>query len=130
MARKANHKKPTESECLILNVLWQRKQATVREVFEALQKKTDMGYTTVLKFMQIMTEKGLLTRDTAVRPQIYSTAHSERQTQKTLVRDLVDRAFSGSPGNLALQALSLTKVSPTELKKIQRLLDDSQGGKP
>ena len=126
MRKKSGKSKPTDTECTILSAIWARGSATVREVFEDLSSQREIGYTTVLKFMQIMTEKGLLTRDTSVRPQIYSATQSEQQTQKTLVRDLVDRAFAGSPGNLALQALSLTKVSPAELKQIRILLDELQ----
>ncbi|MDG2423959.1 MAG: BlaI/MecI/CopY family transcriptional regulator [Phycisphaerales bacterium] len=129
MPRKSAQAKPTDTECTILSAIWARGSATVREVFEDLSSQREIGYTTVLKFMQIMTEKELLTRDTSVRPQVYSTTQSEQQTQKRLVRDLVDRAFAGSPGNLALQALSLAKVSPAELKQIRSLLNQPEDHK-
>ena len=122
MATKSGQSKPTDTECTILSAIWARGSATVREVFEDLSSQRDIGYTTVLKFMQIMTEKGLLTKDTSVRPQVYTTTQTEQQTQKRLVRDLADRAFAGSPGTLALQALSMTRVKPAELKQIQKLL--------
>ena len=122
--RRPRPNKPTDSECLILNVLWQRKSATVREVFEDLEESAEgMGYTTVLKFMQIMTEKGLLERDSNVRPQIYRAKETRQKTQRTLVGDLLDRAFNGSPGNLALQALAMRKSTPEELADIRRMLD-------
>lgn len=122
--RRPKSNKPTDSECLILNVLWQKKSATVREVFEHLEDANEgMGYTTVLKFMQIMIEKGLLERDSNVRPQVYRANETKQKTQRTLVGDLLDRAFNGSPGNLALQALAMRKSTPEELAEIRRMLD-------
>ncbi|MEE2681729.1 MAG: BlaI/MecI/CopY family transcriptional regulator [Planctomycetota bacterium] len=115
--------KPTDSECTILSVLWARDGATVREVFEELNASHQMGYTTVLKFMQIMTDKGLLTKDATVRPQVYRAAQPRQATQQRLVKDLLDRAFSGSPGTLALQALAMRKSAPEELREIRALLD-------
>ena len=126
MPRKKSNK-PTDSECLILHVLWERRSATVREVFDALSEDHEMGYTTVLKFMQIMTGKGLLERDASVRPQVYRAAQTKQKTQKTLVNDLLDRAFGGSPGTLALQALSTRRSSPEELREIRILLDKLEG---
>lgn len=122
--RRPKTNKPTDSECLILNVLWRKKSATVREVFEDLEESGEgMGYTTVLKFMQIMTQKGLLERDSNVRPQVYRAQETRQKTQRTLVGDLLDRAFNGSPGNLALQALAMRKSTPEELADIRRMLD-------
>ena len=118
---------PTEGELEILRVLWSRGPSTVREVFRTLSQTRETGYTTVLKLMQIMTEKGLLRPDRSVRPQIFVPAQSEQQTQRRLVRHLVDRAFSGSAGNLVLQALSAKKASPEELQEIRRLLDRLEG---
>ncbi len=122
MKKNAKSRKPTDAECQILDVIWRRGSATVREVYDDLSAKSDIGYTTVLKFMQIMTDKGLLNRDTSVRPQIYKACYSQQNTQKTMVADLLDRAFSGSPGNLVLQALSMRKTTPEELKEIRELL--------
>ena len=116
-------KKPTEGEFHILGVIWERESATVREVYDELSKRREIGYTTVLKLMQIMTEKGLLERDTSVRPQVFWAAIPQQQTQKMLLRDLLDRAFSGSPGSMVLQALSLRKSTPEELEEIRALLD-------
>lgn len=127
--KKPTPKKPTEAEFNILRVFWKRERATVREVHEELSAKQDIGFTTVLKLMQIMTEKGLLERDTEVRPQVFWAARPQQQTQKLLLRDLVDRAFSGSPGSLVLQALSLKKASPEELREIRALLDDLEEDK-
>jgi len=115
--------KPTDSECLILSSIWDLKSATVRQVHGRISETQEMGYTTVLKFMQIMTEKGLLQRDTSVRPQLYQAAEPRQKTQKTLLNDLLDRAFGGSPGTLALQALSMRKSTPEELKELRELID-------
>jgi predicted transcriptional regulator len=120
---KKNHRKPTDAELLILDVIWENGPSTVRQVFQILSEKQDMGYTTVLKFMQIMTEKGLLERDTSVRPQLFTPTQPQQQTQKALLRDLLDRAFRGSPGTLALQALSMRKSTSEELQEIRTLID-------
>ena len=125
---KARQPRPTDSECMILNVIWEQGPSTVREVFDELNTTQEMGYTTVLKFMQIMTEKGILARDTTVRPQLYRAAESKQKTQKTLLNDLLDRAFSGSPGTLALQALAIRKSTPEELREIRTLLDKLEEG--
>jgi predicted transcriptional regulator len=116
-------KRPTDAELPILRVLWDLGPSTVREVFHALSKVRETGYTTVLKLMQIMTDKGLLERDSTVRPQVYRPARTQRQVQRQLVGDLADRAFSGSPGTLALQALSSRKTTPEEREQIRQLLD-------
>jgi len=108
----------------ILCIIWQHGPKTVREVFNVISKREDIGYTTVLKFMQIMTEKGLLKRDVSVRPQVFSAAQPKQRTQRLMLRDLVDRVFGGSPGNLALQALSTRKSTPQELREIRALLDE------
>ena len=127
MSTSAHTRKPTDSEMKILSVIWEHGPKTVREVYDLISQKETIGYTTVLKFMQIMTEKGLLERDASVRPQIFSAAQPQQQTQKMMLRDLVDRAFAGSPGNLALQALSTRKSTPKELREIRALLDKLEG---
>jgi predicted transcriptional regulator len=114
-------KLPTDAELGILRVLWSRGPSTVREVHEALQDGS--GYTTVLKLMQIMTEKGLVLRDESQRAHVYSARATQQKTQRQLVTDLVDRAFGGSPAQLAMQALSSKKTSPDELAELRRLLD-------
>ena len=116
-------KRPTDGELEILSVLWERGPSTVREVYRVLSEGRETGYTTVLKIMQIMTEKGLVTRDTSVRPQVYRAVGTRRQMQRQLLGDLLDRAFSGSPGSLVMQALSTRKASPDELRRIRELLD-------
>lgn len=123
MSRKQTQKKPTEAELAIIGVIWDRGPSTVREVFQHLSERQKIGYTTVLKFMQIMTDKGLLKRDASVRPQVFKTARPQQQTQRHLLRDLLDRAFDGSPGNLVLQALSARKSTPEERAEIRELLD-------
>jgi predicted transcriptional regulator len=120
--------KPTDAELAILRVLWARGPSTVREVFDALNAASpakNIGYTTVLKFMQIMADKGLLDRDASQRTHVYRAAAQagEQQTQRRLVKDLLDRAFGGSMRKLVMQALASTKASPEELAEIRRLLD-------
>jgi BlaI family penicillinase repressor len=124
---KHEKKRPTDGELEILRVLWDCGPSTVREVFRVLSESRETGYTTVLKLMQIMTEKGSLDRDESVRPQIYRATRSERQTQRQLLTDLVNRAFSGSPGNLVLQALSSKKPTAAEREQIRALLDKQEG---
>ena len=114
---------PTASELEILRVLWDRGSATVREVYRTLAAEREIGYSTVLKFMQIMTDKGLLTRDESVRPQLYRPAQPQQRTQRSIVRDLVTRAFGGSSASLALQALSDRKATADERRQIRELLD-------
>lgn len=123
MTKSPASKRPTDAEIEILGVIWDRGPSTVREVFEHLSAEKETGHTTVLKFMQIMVAKGLLERDTSIRPQVFKPTQSKRQTQRKLLRDLVDRAFNGSPGDLALQALSARKSTPEERRKIRELLD-------
>ncbi|MGE6757918.1 BlaI/MecI/CopY family transcriptional regulator [Corallococcus interemptor] len=113
--------RPTDAELAILRVLWDGGPRTVREVHETLQDGS--GYTTVLKTMQIMTEKELVTRDESQRAHIYSARLPRESTQQQLVTDLMDRVFGGSPGRLALQALSTKKTSPEELAELRQLLD-------
>ena len=120
-------RRPTESECHILRVLWERGSATVREVHEDLTAEKDVGYTTVLKFMQIMTEKGLLERDTSVRPQIFRPAQAQSEVQGDMVGDLLDRVFGGSTERLVLRALESRPSSPAEIAAIRRYLDEVEG---
>ena len=117
-------KKPTEAELAILRVLWTRGSSTVREVAEAMGRGG--AYTTILKLMQIMTDKGLITRDDSARAHVYVAAYSEGHTQRQLVHDLLDRLFDGSPSQLVMHALSAKQASPDELRAIRRLLADAQ----
>ncbi len=123
-------RRPTDAELEILRVLWRDGPCTVRRVHDHLQSQRDVGYTTVLKLMQIMTEKGLVERDESQRTHVYRASTSRRRTQRRLVRDLMHRAFDDAAGQLALHALSTRKVSPEELAEIRRLLDDLEGKTP
>ena len=114
---------PTSSELEILRVIWERGPSTVSEVYKTLEQEREIGYSTVLKFMQIMTDKGSLVRDETVRPQIYRAARPQRQIQQGIVRDLVSRAFGGSSARLAMHALSDKKTTPDERRQIRELLD-------
>ncbi len=116
--------KPTESELEILQILWSRSIATVREVHEELGKTKDVGYTTTLKLMQIMHEKGLVKRDESMRTHIYQPAVNKEKTQKHLLEKMIDSLFGGSSTQLVLQALGEHKSNPEELEKIQTLLDN------
>lgn len=116
--------KPTEAELAILRVLWQRGPSTVREVTEHLQDERGTGYTTALKLMQIMTEKGLVARDESSRTHIYEAVATAETTQRQLVSDLLDRAFGGSAQQLVMQALSSKRASKAELAEIRSLLDE------
>lgn len=114
--------RPTESELQILAVLWERGPSTVREVFEHMGRKG--GYTTVLKFMQIMTDKGLLLRQRRGKSHIYRPAAPQERIQKHLVGDLVERAFGGSLPRLMIAALSSERASSQDLDEIRKLLDE------
>ena len=116
--------RPTDAELAILGVLWTRGASTVRQVHEALADTRDTGYTTTLKLMQIMAEKGLVKRNETARTHVYSAVAGEEQTQHQLVKDLVDRAFGGSAAQLVLRALSAEGASDAEVKEIRKLIDD------
>jgi predicted transcriptional regulator len=120
--------KPTEAELAILRVLWQRGPSTVRDVHFALNAVKRTGYTTVLKFLQIMTEKGLVTRDEAPYAHVYQARLPRHQAQRTLVADLLDRAFEGSMSGLVLQALSSRRATREELSEIRKILKDYERG--
>ena len=115
--------RPTDGELAILRVLWDRGASTVRQVHDVLSRQRPTAYTTALKLLQIMTEKGLVRRDETDRTHIYEPRLSEEQTQRQLVRDLLDRAFAGSASKLVMQALAARRASPEELGEIRRLLD-------
>ncbi len=116
--------KPTEAELALLRVLWERGPSTVREIHENLSDEKETGYTTTLKILQNMAEKGLVARDESRRSHVYRAVYQAEQTQRQLVRDLLRRAFGGSPGKLVVQALSEETVSPDDLAEIRRLLDE------
>ena len=120
--------RPTKLELSILKVLWEAGPRSVRETQKILDATKPTGYTTVLKMLQIMTEKGLVERDESVRPQIYRAKHSQEQTQRHLVSDLLQRAFGGSVKALVMQALASKKSSAKDLDAIEKLLDRIEGG--
>ena len=119
--------RPTDAELEILKVLWRRGPSTVREVFETLGESKTTGYTTVLKTMQIMADKGLVVRDESERAHRYEPAAPEDETQRRLVGDLLRKAFDGSAKKLVMQALSTERASAEELSEIRRMLDELEG---
>ena len=121
--------RPTDAELAILRVLWRRGPSTVRQVHEALSRDRETGYTTILKLMQIMNEKGLVERDESERTHIYQARFTEEQTQQGLVNDLLEKAFGGSAAQLVMRALAARKASADELAQIRQLLDELEGEK-
>ncbi|HEY8690218.1 MAG TPA: BlaI/MecI/CopY family transcriptional regulator [Chitinophagaceae bacterium] len=116
--------KPTESELQILQILWNKENATVREVHEELSKNKDSGYTTTLKLLQIMFEKGLVTRDDSNKTHIYQPAVTRQKTQKQFLDKMINTLFAGSSTQLVLQALGNQKATKDELEEIQKYLDN------
>ena len=121
--------RPTDAELAILNVLWNRGPSTVRDVQVVLEQARPTGYTTVLKLLQIMTDKGLVRRDASERTHVYETRLTEQQTQQQLVGDLLARAFDGSAAKLVMQALATRPASPEEVEEIRQLLDRHEGSR-
>ena len=121
---KASLPKPTDAELAILRVLWERGPSTVRHVHEVLSRERPTAYTTALKMLQIMTDKGLVSRDESDRTHVYQARLTEEQTQRQLVGDLLARAFGGSATKLVMQALASTRASQDELSEIRRMIDD------
>lgn len=119
--------RPTDAELAILRVLWDHGASTVKDVHRRLKHREKIGYTTVLKTLQIMTEKSLVTRDESQRAHVYSPRRTEEQTQKHMLRDLLDRAYKGSAGKLVLQALSSKPATQEEIEEIRTLLDKISG---
>jgi predicted transcriptional regulator len=124
----AFRKKPTDAELAILRVLWARGPSTVRQIAEVMAEGgRETGYTTVLKLLQIMTEKGIVVRDESARTHIYAPASTQDQTQRQMVTDLLDRVFDGSAAQLVMQALAAKKTTPEELAEIRKLLNKTRG---
>jgi len=119
--------RPTDSELSILQILWRRGPSTVREVRDELHLTRPTGYTTALKLLQIMADKGLVERDIAERTHVYRASHSQEQTQTLLVKDLLNRAFDGSAARLVMQALAVGDTPAHELEQIRKLLDEHKG---
>ena len=122
-----NQIRPTKLELSILSVLWQKGPATVREIHAIIDASKPTAVNTVLRMLQIMTEKNLVTRDDTVRPQIYRPRHTQQRTQTHLVKDLVQRAFDGSVKDMVMRALSTQKPSPKTLKAMEKLLEEFEG---
>ena len=116
--------KPTASELEILRVLWARGPSTVREVHDALREKKDLGYTTVLKLLQIMTSKGTVRRDEGRRAHVYEACQPATETKRQLVGDVLERVFEGSASELMIHALEGRRTSRKELEELRRLLDE------
>ena len=123
MARR-DKRRPTDAELEILAVLWDLGPSTVRQVHEHIAGTREVGYSTILKFMQIMTEKGLVVRDEDVRPQVFRPSRTQRHTQKQMLGDLMERVFGGAPGPLVLQALSSRRLTDDERTLIREMLDE------
>ena len=123
MARRTSPR-PTDAELEILSVLWERGPGTVREIQAALRPLRDSGYTTVLKLLQIMVEKGLVERDASTRAHCYRPAQAKESVQRRLVGDLLQRAFGGSAQDLMMRALASKSVSPDELARIRERIEE------
>jgi BlaI family transcriptional regulator, penicillinase repressor len=121
--------RPTDAELAILRVLWELGPATVRQVHDVLLRERPTAYTTALKLLQIMTEKGLVRRNESDRTHVYQARLTEEQTQRQLVRDLLDRAFGGSASKLVMQALAARRATPEELTEIRRLIEAPRGNR-
>jgi predicted transcriptional regulator len=122
--------RPTDGELMILRVIWDLGPSTVKQVHRALCEDRKTAHTTTLKLMQIMTDKGLLSRDDSDRPAVYRPAITQENTQRQLLRNLLEKAFYGSAGKLVLRALSLRRTSAHERQEIRKLLDQLEGDKP
>jgi BlaI family penicillinase repressor len=121
------HPKPTAAEFQILHVLWRRGPSTVNQVQPELQHGDRVAYTTVLKLLQIMFEKGLVRRDESTRPHVFRAAVAEAHVKRRFVTDLLDQVFEGSATSLAMQALSVKRATPEELRQLRELLDEIEG---
>lgn len=128
MERSATIPRPTEAELELLQILWQKEPATVREMYDALNLEKASGYTTVLKLLQIMTTKGLVVRDEESRAHVYRAAFTQDAMQSRLLKDLSNRLFAGSAAQLAMHALSMEPASEDELAEIRALIERKRNG--
>jgi BlaI family transcriptional regulator, penicillinase repressor len=122
--------RPTEAELELLRIVWEKEPATVRDIYDRLNKERPSGYTTVLKMLQIMTAKGLVVRDEANRAHVYRAAISQDAMQSKIIKDLSMRLFSGSAAQLALHALAMEPASQNELDEIRTLIERKRSGSP
>lgn len=120
---------PTEGELEILSVLWDRGSSTVRQIYNALKDRRGTAYSTTLRMMQIMTEKGMLRRDSSLRPQMYTPTQAQEKTQLQLVDYLVQRGFGGSAMSLVLRAATAERITPEELAQIKKMVEKAKGGR-
>src|SRR5580692_2764271 len=127
MKEKLQLPKPTEVELELLRALWDKDSATVRELYEVVSQQRALGYTSVLKTLQIMTEKGLVERAEAGKAHVYRAAASQQETQNQLLRDLSERLFAGSAAQLAMHALAMDPASAEELEEIRNLIQQKKG---
>ena len=130
MERSTSIPRPTEAELELLQILWQKEPATVREIHDSLSEDKPSGYTTVLKLLQIMTSKGLVVRDEANRAHVYRAAFTQDAMQSRLLKDLSNRLFAGSAAQLALHALAMEPASEDELSQIRALLERRRNAAP
>ena len=120
---------PTEVELQILRILWERRRSTARQIHNRLAEDRDTNYSTTVKMLSVMLEKGLVKRDETVRPQVFWPAATQQRTQQRMLKDLIQKVYDGSAGSLVLQALASQKASPKELAEIRQSLDELEGGK-
>jgi BlaI family penicillinase repressor len=121
---------PTEVELQILRILWGQAPSTARQIHNQLAEVRDTNYSTTVKMLSVMLDKGLVRRDETVRPQVFRSAATQQRTQQRMLKDLIQKAYDGSAGSLVLQALASQKASPQELAEIRRLLNELEGGAP
>lgn len=123
----SDHPSPTPVELAILQALWDLGPATVRQIHNALKSERDTGYSTTLKMVQVMTEKGLLLKDESVRPQVYRPAQPREKTQLRLIDELIQRAFGGSASELVMRAAAARRISAEELSEVKKLIEQAKG---
>ncbi len=119
---------PTEVELRILRILWGQGPSTARQIHNRLAEDRDTNYSTTVKMLSVMLDKGLVRRDETVRPQVFRSAATQQRTQQRMLKDLIQKAYDGSAGSLVLQALASQKASPEELAEIRQLLNELEGG--
>ncbi len=119
---------PTEVELQILRILWGQGSSTARQIHNRLAETRDTNYSTTVKMLAVMLDKGLVRRDETVRPQTFSPAATQQRTQQKMLKDLIQKVYDGSTGSLVLQALASQKASPEELAEIRELLNELEGG--